>query len=246
MPLKSRFLSLRQQGLVAVVLIVLAATGSIWLEQTAMAQDVESAQEDNADRWIQQLRQTLIAERQQAMTQRLPTDPSDTTDDFVFLHWYPESASAPLSFHAPVADTVLQDLWVRAQTEPANQIECAQQCLLIQSVAHIRLGAPGRLIAISRLDPLLQRLQQASGITGFFLGALPATTSAETPWQTLSYQAYSELLSSGTSSLLPKAVQRIMSQQLPPTLTVGQWSKLLADALLAHQIWMTPLTDASS
>ena len=246
MPLKSRFLSLRQQGLVAVVLIVLAAAGSIWLEQTAMAQDVESAQEDNADRWIQQLRQTLIAERQQAMTQRLPTDPSDTTDDFVFLHWYPESASAPLSFHAPVADTVLQDLWVRAQTEPANQIECAQQCLLIQSVAHIRLGAPGRLIAISRLDPLLQRLQQASGITGFFLGALPATTSAETPWQTLSYQAYSELLSSATSSLLPKAVQRIMSQQLPPTLTVGQWSKLLADALLAHQIWMTPLTDASS
>jgi len=247
MPLKSRFLSLRHQGLLAVLLVALAAAGSAWLAQTNAAQDTASEQKDNADLWIQHLLHTLIAERQQAIMQRLPTDKPDAVPDIVFLHWYPESASSPLSFHAPVADAVLQDLWEHSQQEPGpiNQIECAQQCLLIQSVAHIRQGASGRLIAISRLDPLLQRLQQASGITSFFLGALPATP-ANKPWQQLPYQAHGELLASATSPLLPKTLQRFMSQQLPATLTLGEWIKPLADGLQARQVWVTPLTESSS
>ena len=247
MPLKSRFISLRQQGLLAVLLVALAATGSAWLAQTNAAQDSASEQKDNADRWIQHLLRTLIAERQQTILQRLPTDKPDAGTDSVFLHWYPESASSPLSFHAPVADAVLQDLWEHSQQEPGpvNQIECVQQCLLLQSVAQIRLEGPGRLMAISRLDPLLQRLQQASGITGFFLGALPATPSNK-PWQQLPYQAHSQLLASATSPLLPKTLQRFMSQQLPATLTLGEWIKPLADGLQARQVWMTPLTESSS
>jgi diguanylate cyclase (GGDEF)-like protein len=247
MSMKPRFLSLRQQGLLAMLLLVIAALSSWMLTQDSNRLMASTEQKRNAEYWLQHLVQTLVSERQQALEQQLLQNNLTPQGEFVFLQWYPDTDPTPqVSANTPVAPAVLLALLDHSALEqqPVSQIDCSHQCLLLQSLPLTKQGTKGRVIAMSRLDSLLQRLQQATGIYGFFLGALAPELTLDEQWQQQPQNEFQSLLASAIPPQLANSSRQFITRQPAPSLTLGAWSQQLARKMSTPFIWVAPLPDA--
>ncbi len=240
------FISLRYQGLVAILIIAVTMAGLLVVtlpDETA----VSPQQKANAERWLDHLQQNLINERLQAAQQLLRSDQENKQGDFVFLRWFPDNTqlqNSPNDY--PLDSVIVADLLRRPLTAdaPITQVECLDQCWLVQAFSWSHYGQVGRTIAISPLAPLLIRLQQESGIRGLFLGSIPSHLADDDQWQNEPLDVHWSLLSSTQESLPPTMARRLVATLPTPGLTLGEWTQQLVSELPKSQIWLSHLANS--
>ena len=240
------FISLRYQGLLAILIIAVIMAGLLVGEHPD-ATAVTPQQKANAERWLDHLQQNLISERQHMAQQLLSGNQESKQGDFVFLHWFPENTQLQhMPNDYPLDRVILADLLRQPLTAdaPLTQIACLDQCWLIQAFSWTRDGQAGRTIAISPLAQLLSRLQQAAGIRGLFLGSIPSHLADDEQWQHEPLDVHWPLLSSTQQSLPAPAARRLMATQPSPGLTLGEWTQQLVNELPDNQVWLSHLANS--
>ena len=240
------FISLRYQGLLAILIIAVTMAGLLVVAHPN-ATAVSSQQKANAERWLDHLQQNLINERLQTAQQLLRNNQENKQGDFVFLHWFPENSQRHnLPNDYPLDNVIVAELLRRPLTAdaPITQIECLDQCWLVQAFSWPRDGQAGRTIAISPLSQLLIRLQQEAGIRGLFLGSIPPHLANGEQWQNEPLDEHWSLLSSTQESLPPTMARRLMAAPPTPGLTLGEWSQQLVSELPDSQVWLSHLANS--
>ena len=239
------FISLRYQGLLAIFVIAITLLGVLFYSPATTI--VSHEQKANAERWLDHLLQNLIRERFQEAQRLLAASPSARAHEFAYLQWYPYSVDTPAkSASNPLSETVWRDLLRRPLSagKPLTQVECLEQCWLVQLFEQAAQGETGRVIAISPLAPLLTRLQQEAGIRGLFLGSLSTPVTEETQWQDEPLDIHWSLLTSTQENLPPAIARRLMASQPSPDLTLGEWSNQLTSVLPDSQLWLAHLANS--
>ncbi len=239
------FISLRYQGLLAILVIAMTLLGVLaYSPATTLASHEQKA---NAERWLDHLLQNLIRDRFQEAHRLLAASQPASSHEFVYLQWFPYSVETPAkSGSNPLSETIWRDLLQHPLPpgKPLTQVECLEQCWLVQRFDQTIQGEPGHVIAISPLAPLLTHLQQEAGIRGLFLGSLSTPTTEASQWQDEPLDIHWSLLTSTQDNLPPAIARRLMASQPSPDLTLGEWSNQLTSVLPESQLWLAHLANS--